>query len=53
MPPGLENTLNDAREVSIYKQFQSSSMINDILPGCEVNTEYQLERCSWEVRSVE
>lgn len=53
MPPGLETTLNDAREVNIFKQFQSSSVIKEILPGCEVKAEYQLERCSWKVRSVE
>lgn len=53
MPPGLENILNDAGEVNIFKQFQSSSVTKDILPGCEVKTEYQPERFSWKVRSFE
>lgn len=53
MPPGLENTLNDASEVNIFAQFQSSSVVKEILPGCEVKTEYEVERCSWKVKSVE
>lgn len=50
---GFERVLTDEREVQVFKQFQSSSAIQEILPGCEVQTEYQVEKLSWKVTSAE
>lgn len=50
---GFDKALTDEREVQVFKQFQSSSSIQEVLPSCEVQTEYQVEKLSWKVSSAE
>ncbi|ROW03063.1 hypothetical protein VMCG_05722 [Cytospora schulzeri] len=51
IPPSLKDTLDDDKEISVFREFQVSSTIEGVLPGYKVETEYDKSQSTWEAPS--
>lgn len=52
IPPSLKITLDDDKEVDVFRGFQASSVINQVLPGSDMRTEYDKETSTWKLSSA-